>query len=89
MSVGGAREGKYFRDGVLHAAFPLSFRQPSNDVILRAAAMGTAHAGDDAETARMIAAFGDFQIGKVPRRQAKARCIEIGNESRTRIDLDQ
>jgi len=42
--------------------------------------MRATHPGNDAEAARMIAALGDFQIGKMLRRQAETRRLEIRNE---------
>ena len=60
-----------------------------DDVRLRAAAMRAAHPRNDAEAARMIAALGDLQIGKMFRRQAEARRLEIGNENRARGDVEQ
>src|SRR5271170_5087486 len=58
-----------------------------DDVALKTAAMGAAHAGNDAKAARMIAAFGDLQVGKVAGRQAKARSAKIRDENRARGDV--
>ena len=46
-----------------------------DDVLLRAAAMRTAHPRDDAEAAWMIATLGNFQVGEMPRRDAQSRTI--------------
>ena len=48
--------------------------------------MPAAHLRDDAKTAGMIAAFGDFQINAVRRGEPKTRRVVIGNVSRTRGD---
>src|SRR6202165_193605 len=52
----------------------------------RSAAMFSAHLRDHAKTARMIATFGDFYIGRVRRRKAKARRVVIGNVTGARSD---
>ena len=70
----------------LHAVGDERFRL-GNNVLLRAAAVRAAHPRNDAEAARMIAALGDFQIGKMFRREAKTRRLEIGNENRARGDV--
>ena len=41
--------------------------------------MLAAHLRDDAEAARVIAALGDFHVGGVRRREAKARRVVVGN----------
>ncbi len=51
---------------------------------LDAAAVRAAHPGNDAKAARMIAAFGNFQIGEMSRRQPKTRRLEIRDEGRAR-----
>ena len=48
-----------------------------NNVGLRAASMCSAHPGDDAETARMVAAFRNFNVGKMFRSQSKPRRRKI------------
>ena len=59
------------------------------DIGLVPAAMRAAHAWNNAEAARMIAAFRDFQICEMPRRQAESRCAEIGNEGRALSDFKE
>ena len=54
-----------------------------HDVRLLPAAMRTAHPGNDAKAARMIAALGDFDVGEVPGREAEPRRGEIGDEGGT------
>ena len=54
-----------------------------DDVRLCAAAVRAAHPGNDAEAARMVAALGDFQVGKMFRREPETRRLEIRNEDRT------
>ena len=44
--------------------------------------MAAAHLRDDAETARMITAFRDFQIRAVRRREAEARRVVVRNIGR-------
>src|SRR5437867_2310877 len=51
--------------------------------------MRTAHPRDDAEAARMIAAFGDFEIGGVARREPKARGGKIRDVARVLVNLQQ
>ena len=46
--------------------------------------MRTAHAGDDAKAARMIAALGDFDVGEVPGREPEPRRAEIRDEGGAR-----
>src|SRR5258706_16223488 len=60
-----------------------------DDVSLLAAAMRAAHPGNDAEAAWMIAALGNFQVGKMFRRQTKARRLEIRDEDWARGDVEQ
>ena len=48
--------------------------------------MPAAHLRDDAKAAGMIAAFGNFQIRAVRRREPKARGIVIRDVGRTRSD---
>ena len=60
-----------------------------DNIFLRAAAVRAAHPRNDAEAARMVAALGDFQIGKMFRRQTEARRREIGNENRTGGDIEK
>ena len=43
----------------------------------RAAAVTAADAGDDAEGAGVVAAFGDLDVGRVTRREAEARGVEV------------
>ena len=50
--------------------------------------MRAAHPGDNAEAARMIAAFGDLHISKVPWGEAKAWGGVIGNVVGTGSDVD-
>ena len=47
--------------------------------------MLSAHLWDHAKAARMIAAFGNFQISRVRRRESKPRRVVIGNVIRTRV----
>ena len=49
------------------------------------AAMFASHLGNDAKTAGMIAALGDFYVGGMRRCQAKSRRIVIGNVSWSRV----
>src|SRR5262245_48378831 len=51
--------------------------------------MPAAHPRDDAKAARVVAAFGDFHVGEVPRSEAKARCGKVRDVTRTRVDFDQ
>src|SRR5437762_1286489 len=51
--------------------------------------MASAHARNDAETARVIAALRDLHVGKMPRCQAKTGGAEIRNVTRTGMDVDQ
>src|SRR5438552_4783655 len=60
-----------------------------NDIGLRPAPMRAAHAGNDAKTAGMIAAFGNFEISKMAGRETEARRRVIRNIGRPRIHLDQ
>ena len=60
-----------------------------DNIGLLPAAMRAAHARDDAEAARMIAAFGDFHVSEMTRREAEARRAEIGNESGALGDFQQ
>ena len=48
-----------------------------DDALLRAAAMAATNARDDAEGARVVAAFGDLDVGHVLRREAEARCVVV------------
>src|SRR5688500_8002950 len=50
-----------------------------NEVGLSAAAMGTAHARDDAETARMIAALRNLDVSEMVWSETKTRRGVIGN----------
>src|SRR3712207_6940252 len=43
--------------------------------LFRSGHMLAAHAGDGAEGASAVAAFGDFEEGVVPRRDAQAGCV--------------
>ena len=60
-----------------------------DDVRLLPAAVRTAHPGNDAEAARVIAALGDFDVGKMARRQAKSRRGKVGDEGGTLVDFQQ
>ena len=60
-----------------------------DDVVLLAAAMGAAHAGDDAETAGMIAPFGDLYVCEVVWGKSKARRGVIGNVNRSLRDIEE
>src|SRR5256885_1830596 len=51
--------------------------------------MGTAHARNDAEAARMVAALRDFQVGGVARSKPETRRGKIGNGFGTFVNLDQ
>ena len=52
---------------------------------LAAAAMGTAHARNNAEAAGMIAALSDFKVGKVPRCEPKAWRGVVRNVIRSEV----
>src|SRR2546422_8491837 len=47
------------------------------------------HAGNDAKTARMIAALGNFDIGEMPWCKSKSRRSEIGNILRAMGDIER
>ena len=66
-----------------------SWRASVHDIRLLPAAMAAAHARDDAETARMIAALGDFHVGEMSGREPKTRRGEIGNVSGPGVDVQQ
>src|SRR5258707_5873020 len=51
--------------------------------------MGTSHARNDAETARMIAAFGNLHVGKMSRSKPEARRFKIGDILRARTDFQE
>src|SRR6202035_2110269 len=53
------------------------------------AAVLAAHLGNHAETARMIATFGNFQVRKMPGGQSESRGSIIGNVSRFGCDKIQ
>src|SRR2546423_15402916 len=61
----------------------------SHDIRLVTAAMRAAHPRDDAEAARMIAAFGDSQVSSVSRRKTEPRCGEIRDIRWALVNLDQ
>src|ERR1035437_238150 len=50
-----------------------------HEIQLWTAAMRATNAGDDAEAAWMVAPFGDLDVGKVARRQPKARSGVVGD----------
>src|SRR5258706_11863369 len=50
--------------------------------------MATTHPRDDTKAARVIAAFGDFHIGKMSGSQAKSGCGKIRNELWTSMNVD-
>src|SRR5262249_22787467 len=54
----------------------------------RTAPMRTAHARDGAKAARMIAALGDFHVGKMTRREAEARRRVVRAGLGARMDRD-
>ena len=58
-----------------------------DDVRLLPAAMRAAHPRNNAEAAWMIAALGDLHVGKMPGRKPEARRVKIGNENRSRGDV--
>src|SRR5665213_3066789 len=64
----------------LHAAGDERFRF-GHDVALHAAAMRTAHPGNDTKAAWMVATLGDFQIRKMLWREPESWRFKIGNES--------
>src|SRR2546426_2018835 len=51
--------------------------------------MRPTHAGNDAKTARMIAALGNFDIGEMPWCKSKSRRSEIGNILRAMGDIEK
>jgi hypothetical protein len=78
-----AKVGRVLRDEVdfLHALGDeaLGF---ADDGFLGAGTMLAADLGDDAEGAGVVAAFGDFDVGHVVRREAEAGCGVVGNVAR-------
>ena len=60
-----------------------------HDVGLRPAAVRTPHPRDDAEAARVVAAFGDLHIREVFRREAKTRSLELRNVVGPNRDIDR
>src|SRR5213596_2580600 len=59
------------------------------DIALGPAAMGAAHTRDDAKTAGMIAALGNFKVSEMRRSQSISRRRDIGNETGAMIHLQQ
>ena len=53
-----------------------------DDGLDRTAAVAAADARDDAEGAGVVAAFGDLDVGRVTRREAEARGVEVRDEGR-------
>src|SRR5881394_690958 len=51
--------------------------------------MTAAHPRDDAKAARVIAAFGDFHVSEMTRRESKTRCGKVRDETRAPIDFHQ
>src|SRR5690606_17420963 len=81
--------GRVLRDQIqfLYAIRDELFRL-ANDIGLHAASMTAAHLWNDAETARMIAALGNFHVGKMSRRETESRRRVIGNINGSHGDIE-